>query len=288
MTKLSIIILNYNTKDLTIECLKSIFNQYDKEISTGFFEIIVVDNASSDNSVSFIKKEKFNIKIIENKENVGFSKGNNIGAKEAEGKYVLFLNSDTQIQDKGFLRMTEFMDLNDKAAILGGRLENENKSTQKSAGNFYNVLNLGILLFGGGKLGFLRKSPARISRVDWVSGASLMARKDVFKKIGGFEEKLFMYMEDMEFCFRAKKKGFTTYYYPNISLLHKEGASSSRTFAIIHIYEGILYFFKKYKPKWQYKVARNMLFTKAKILVVLGKIINNKYLVETYTKTYKL
>ena len=292
--KLSIIILSYNTKDLTLDCLKSIFLQYEKELKESIFEIVVVDNGSKDDSLSAITKfrssvsNKDSIKIIDNKENYGFSKGNNIGAKNAAGEYLLFLNSDTEIQDKGFLRMIEFMDLNERVGILGGRLMNSNKSFQRSAGSFYNVFNLGLFLFGGGRLGFLSKSPSKITKIDWVSGASLMVKRNVFKKIGGFEEKLFMYMEDMEFCFRAQKKGLVTYFYSNIELLHKERGSSNKTFAIIHIYEGILYFFKKYKPKWQYSLARFMLRTKALVLVNLGKIMNNKYLEETYSKALTL
>ncbi|MEI8402691.1 MAG: glycosyltransferase family 2 protein, partial [Alcaligenaceae bacterium] len=220
-------------------------NFYDKEISNEFIEVIVVDNASVDNSVHFIKKENLKVKIIANKENYGFSKGNNIGVKEAQGKYVLFLNSDTRIQDKGFLRMVEFLDLNDRVAILGAKLENSDKSTQKSAGYFYNVFNLAILLFGGGKFGFLRKTPSRISRIDWVSGAALMARRDIFKKIGGFEEKLFMYMEDMDLCYRAKKIGINTYVFPRAKALHLHQGSSTRSFAVKHIYKGLLYFYKK-------------------------------------------
>ena len=292
--KLSIIILSYNTKDLTLDCLKSIFLQYEKELKEGIFEIVVVDNASTDGSPSAISKfqlslsNKESVKIIENKENYGFSKGNNIGAKAARGEYLLFLNSDTEIQDKGFLRMIEFMDLNERVGILGGRLVSPNKSFQRSGGNFYNAFNLGLFLFGGGKLGFLTKSPSQITKIDWVSGASMMIKRSVFKKIGGFEEKLFMYMEDMEICFRARKKGFVTYFYPNVELLHKERGSSNRAFAIIHIYEGILYFFKKYKPKWQYDLVRFMLRSKALVLVNLGKIMNNKYLEETYSKALAL
>lgn len=292
--KLSIIILSYNTKDLTLDCIKSIFLQYDKELKDGIFEIVVVDNASTDGSVSAISNfqlslsDKTSLKIIKNKENYGFSKGNNIGAKNAIGEYLLFLNSDTEIQDKGFLRMTEFMDLNGKVGILGGRLMNTNKSFQRSAGNFYNVLNLSLLLFGGGKLGLLTKSPAKITKIDWVSGASMMVNNKTFKKIGGFEEKLFMYMEDMELCFRAQKKGFLTYFYPNVSLLHKERGSSNKTFAIIHIYEGILYFFKKYKPKWQYDLAKSLLIAKARLIKTIGKIIGNQYYINTYGQALEL
>lgn len=294
MTKLSIVILTYNTKDLTRECLLSVCEQYKKELESNEFEIILVDNDSKDKTFEEISKFKFPIsnnnaiKIIQSKENLGFSKGCNAGAKKAEGEFILFLNSDTEIKDKGLQRMVEFLENNKHVAILGGKLENPNGSPQASAGKFYNLFNLFLMLIGLERLGFLKSSPARISKTDWVSGACMMVRREVFEKIGGFEKELFMYMEDVELCFRAKSKGYATYYYPFISLLHKEHGSSNRTFAIIHIYEGILHFYSKYKPKWQYKVANFMLRTKSMLLVMLGKILNNKYLKETYSETLKI
>ena len=291
MIKLSIVILTFNTKDLTCECLRSISELYEKELKSGEFEIILVDNASIDktaDAVLNLKPKIPNLKVIQNKENVGFSKGNNIGVKNAVGEFVLFLNSDTQVKDKGLLKMAEFLDNNKHIGILGGKLENADGSTQASVGKFYSILNLFILLFGGGRAGLLRSSPARISKVDWVSGACLMVKRETFEKIGRFEEKLFMYMEDQELCFRAKKAGYKTYYYPFISLLHKERGSSNRTFAIIHIYEGILHFYSEYKPKWQYKLAKSLLFTKAVLIKTLGKVLGNQYYISTYGQALEL
>ena len=289
MTKLSIVILTFNTKDLTCECLKSIFQQYEKELQSGGFEIILIDNASKDETIKEVSNLKIpNIKIIKNKDNLGFSKGNNVGVKNATGEFVLFLNSDTEVKDKGILKMGEFLDDNKHIAILGGKLENANGSSQASAGKFYSIFNLFLMLIGGERLGLLKSSPVRISKVDWVSGACMMVKRETFEKIGGFEEKLFMYMEDQELCFRAKKAGYLTYYYPFLSLLHKERGSSNRTFAIIHIYEGILHFYSKYKPKWQYKLARSLLFLKAIFIKNLGRIIGNKYYISTYGQALEL
>lgn len=287
--RLSIIILTYNTKDLTCECLKSISEQYEKELQKGEFEIILVDNDSKDKTLEAVSSLKIpNLKVIQNKENLGFSKGNNIGVKKAMGEFVLFLNSDTEAKDKGLLKMVEFLDNNKHIAILGGKLENSNGSSQASAGKFYSIFNLFLMLIGGERLGLLRSSPARISKVDWVSGACMMVKRETFEKIGGFEEKLFMYMEDQELCFRASKAGYLTYYYPFLSLLHKERGSSNRTFAIIHIYEGILHFYSKYKPKWQYKLAKSLLFLKAIFIKNVGRIIGNKYYISTYGQALEL
>ncbi len=282
MIKLSIVTLSYNTKDLTLKCLESVRDQYKKELGKKELEIIVVDNASADGSVESIKYK--NIKIIENKENVGFARGCNIGAKAAGGKYILFLNSDTQVLDKGFISMIDFLDKNPKVAILGGKLENNDGSIQASAGKFYTLFNLFIMLLGLERLGFLRSSPTKIQKVDWVSGACMMVGRDIFEKLAGFDEKLFMYMEDMEICFRAQKVGLATYFYPNIMLKHKSWGSSNRTFAIINIYKGILHFYLKHKSKFEYLIVKALLIAKAEILILVGFLTLNSSLRDRYKK----
>lgn len=286
---LSIIVLSFNTKDLTINCLKSIVEQYKEELEKDRLEIIVVDNASTDGSLPTLQKLKIkNLKIIESKENLGFSNGCNLGAKQANGKYLLFLNSDTEIKDQGFLRMVEYLTKDEKVGILGGALKNEDGTAQASVGKFYGLFNLFFMLLGFQRLGFLKFSPTVVRRVDWVSGACLMVRRKVFDRIGGFEKGLFMYFEDMELCYKAAKRGFSTYFYPEISLYHKEQGSSNRTFAILNIYRGILFFYKKYKAGWEYRLAELMLKTKALILAKVGKLMKNKYLEETYSEALKI
>jgi len=286
---LSIIILNYNTKDLTTDCLNSILSQYKNELEKSRFEIILVDNASTDGSVEAFKKLNIeNLELIESRENLGFSKGCNMGASSASGDYLLFLNSDTEIKDQGFIKMVEHFEKNTDVGILGGALKNEDGTSQSSAGKFYNLSNLFLMMLGFERLGFLRESPKTIEEVDWVSGACLMIKRKVFKIIGGFEKELFMYGEDWELCFRANQNGFKTYFYPEIMLFHKERGSSNRGFAILNIYKSILFFYKKYKPGWQYKIAGFILHSKSFILNTVGLLTGNKYLVETYGKTLEL
>lgn len=274
MLDVSIIILSYNTKSLTLACINSITKQYKDELQKGKFEIIVVDNASMDSTVSSIRG-KSAARIIENKENYGFSKGSNAGAKQAKGRYLFFLNSDTQIENDGLIGMVNFLDTHKNVGILGGGLE---------AGRFYNILTVFIMLLGGERLGLGRFSPKKEMPVDWVSGASFMILKDTFMRLGGFDERLFMYMEDMELCFRALKQGLLTYYYPYIAITHKKLASSNRAFAILHIYTGLLYFFKKYNSFWQYCILNILLRIKAIIAILLGIITQNDYLKNTYKK----
>jgi len=285
MVNLSIIILSYNTKDLTLACLESIKSNYSKELEKKEFEIIVVDNASTDGSSSAISNFQFsvyNLKLIQSKENLGFGKGCNLGAKSATGRYLLFLNSDTQVLDNGFLKMIEYLDKNNKVGVLGGKIRNNDGSLQPSAGKFYNLFNLSLMLLGFERLGFLRSSPEKIEKVDWVSGACMMIRKEIFKKLSGFDEELFMYVEDMEICFRAWKLGYETYFYPNIKLSHKSHGSSNRTFAIINIYKGILYFYSKHKTRLEYKIAKALLVFKATTLILVGAVTFNRNLRNRY------
>jgi len=287
--ELSIIILSFNTKELTLACINSIVEQYKPELEKEQFEIIVVDNASTDGSLTALKnKTRKGIVVIESKVNLGFSKGCNLGAKSARGKYLLFLNSDIQIKDQGFLKMTEYLKKNEKIGILGGKLKNEDGSAQPSAGNFYNLFNLFFMLLGIEKFGFLRISPTEIKKVDWVSGACLMIGKKIFEKIGGFEKSLFMYWEDIDLCFKANKNGYPTYFYPEIILFHKELGSSNRSFAILNIYKGILFFYKKNRSGIEYLIAKIMLFSKALILKNVGKLKGNKYLAQTYGQALEL
>ncbi len=291
MIQLSIVVLSYNTKTLTLNCIKSIANRYGSEINKGELEIIVVDNASTDGSQSAIlniKNKISNMQLIENKANVGFARGCNIGAGNAEGKYILFLNSDTQILDKGFLNMLDFLESHPEVAILGGKLHNTDGSVQLSAGKFYTLFNLVVMLLGMERFGMLRSSPDKIKQVDWVSGACMMLNKEIFKKLGRFDEHFFMYMEDMELCFRYKKLGLLTYFYPNIRVMHKGLGSSNRAFAVLHIYKGILYFYKKHKSFWQYLLVRIALGLKAVLLALVGIFSHNRYLKNTYKQAIRI
>lgn len=278
----SIIIVSFNTKDLLNACLSSIQN-YLKGID---YEIIVVDNASKDGSADMVKKEFPNVVLVENEKNLGFGKANNIGAKKAKGEAILFLNSDTQLVDDSLKKMVTFVSQNEKIGAVGGQLKNSNGAIEQSARRFYSLFNLFLMLFGLERVGFVRHRGAQ-KEVDWVSGGYMLVKRSLFNNLSGFDEQIFMYTEDMEFCYRVRKKGYQVWYFPSSYVLHTTHGSASRGFAIEHIYKGILYFYKKHRSSVEYTIARVLLMIKAVVALGIGMLINNNYLKTTYRKALR-
>ena len=289
--KLSVIILSYNTKDLLKNCLESI-----RKYTYGLeFEIIVVDNGSKDESVEEVKKFKMQnlkLKIIENKTNLGFAGGNNVGIRKALGEYILLLNSDTFLKDNALLKMVKFLDSRPDISVLGPRLLNQDGSFQASVGRFPTLPVVFWMLFkehfGGSE--YVRLSPKEESEVDWLMGAALMARKNIFKKAGLLDENIFMYMEEVEWCYRVKKAGFKIYFYPEAEIIHLWQGSSrtGRKDPILNIYRGLIYFYRKHKNPAELSLLRLLLKLKALGALGLGYIENNQYLKETYGEAFKL
>lgn len=284
---LSIVTLNYKKKDLTIACITSLWEQYKSEFQDNKMEVIIVDNDSQDDSVEAIRREikenHFeNMHVVANSTNAGFGAGCNLGAWKSKGEFVLFLNNDTVVKDDGLLRMAQYSTDHPEIAILGGQLRNFDGSLQASAGKFYTPLYAFLLLTGGQRWGLLDRSPKMIQKVDWVKGGLLMIRRNVFEEIHGFDEKIFMYTEDMELCYRVHLAGKGIYFYPDVMVLHKEHASTSKTFAIVNIYKNLLYFYKKHRTPSEYRLVKSMMEMKARSLIAIGKTTKNKYLIDTY------
>ncbi len=311
---LSIIILSYNTRELLKKCLDSVISDLQlavREKGRGFdtppitnhqppiTEIIVVDNGSTDGSVEEIKNEKLKIKnkdlrliVIENKENVGFARGNNQGIKEAKGEYIMLLNSDTVVKKGSITKLIEYLDTHQEIAVVGPRLLNEDGSAQASCGRSPNMKVVALMLFkehfGGSR--FVRWSPEESTGVDWLMGAAFMARKEVFQKIGGLDEKLFMYMEEVEWFYRAKQAGFKAYFLKEAEIVHlgRGSSVSGKKEPILNIYKGILYFYRKHKSPIELFILRTMLKLKALLALILGWLKNDKYLKETYGQAIKI
>jgi len=294
MTKkeLSIIIVSYNTKKITQECLNSI--QLSLENSSINYEIIVVDNASTDSSQTLLKKlaaqSKNKLRLIINPQNFGFGKANNQAAKQAEGKYLLFLNSDIIVLGKSISRLLNYYQQHEaQIGFLGGRLLNSDLSLQPSAAWFFSLpVVFAALFLKGDYYNLTRFSPKTPQKVDWVSGACILTTKDRFLQIQGFDEKIFMYMEEVDLLYRAKKHRLTTYFYPLAQFIHLGSASSNKTYPILQVFQGLIFFYKTHYSRFSLFLLKYLLKLKALSAILIGKIIKNNYLTSTYEKAYQI
>jgi len=223
---ISIIIISYNTKQILKNCLDSIFENT-RKIS---FELIVVDNASTDGTVGFLKelaKNKTSLNLILNTSNLGFAKANNQAIKLAKGKRVLLLNSDTIINEGVIGQLTDqSMKFNDEA-ILAPRLLNTDGSVQPSCYHFPTITGA-ILEFWLGKVSQFSKYYPKGEQpleVDAAVGAVLLIPREVIDKVGYLNEKYFMYFEDLDYCRRARLKNIKVVYLPSIEIVHLHGES---------------------------------------------------------------
>lgn len=277
---LSIIIPSFNTKQLTVRCLRSIIETLKR--SSLSFEIIVVDNASRDGTVALLNRDFPQVIKILNKENVGYGKANNQGLKKATGEYVLMLNSDIEVLRGSVETLLAFAREHPKS-FVGGKLYNEDGSVQSSCGPGFTPWNVFVMLFlQGDELLITRYSPGKVMRVSWVSGACLMGKRKAFVDVGLFDEGIFMYMDEIEFLTRAEQKGYSVWFTPHARFIHTGAASSgSKRAPVKNIFGGLMYFYRKHMPSYVSYLSF-LLTVKAKIAIAIGKILGKQDLVTIY------
>lgn len=223
---ISIIIVNYKTKKLVVDCFESI----KKEGSRISWEVIVVDNGSNDGSREVfekIKNEHKNFHIILNKENLGYGKANNQGIKIAKGKYILLLNSDTLVNKGSLGKMIDFAKKNPDAGVVGSKLYNLDGSIQPSCFNFPTIKNA-VLEYWLGKRGLFGKylpEGKKAVTVDAVVGAAFLITPEARKRAGLLDERYWAYFEDIDYCRQVWKKGLKVYYLPSSEIIHYHGVS---------------------------------------------------------------
>lgn len=253
--ELSIIIVNWNTKKLLSNCLDSIAKNIDG-ISK---ELFVVDNNSTDGSQIFIKENYSYVNLIENTENLGFSKANNIALRKAVGKYLLLLNSDTVVEPSAISLMIDFLEKNPSTGMVGPKLLNSDGTIQpacrRSIPNpkvaFYRITGLSKLLPGNkefAKYNLTFKSSEELQEVEAISGACMMIKKKTMDEIGLLDEDFFMYGEDIDWCYRLGQKGWKIYYIPCARVIHRHRASSERRRfkSTLNFYHAMYIFYKKH------------------------------------------
>jgi len=229
---LSIILVSFNVRSLLEKCVSSLLSSGDNF----FKEIILVDNNSEDESREFLrdlelkKYRNIEIKIVLNKKNLGFAKAVNQGIRVAKGKYILLLNPDTRVKKDSLEKLINFAEKNPEAGVIGAQLVNPDNSAQPSVYHFPSWWRA-ILEFWFGKKGAYEKyvpSGGKAVEVDAVTGAAMLISRKTFEKVGLFDERYFMYFEDLDFCRRVKKAGLKVYYLPETKILHYHGQSAAK------------------------------------------------------------
>lgn len=243
----SVIIVTYNSGKYILDCLNSLKTQEGLKP-----EIIIVDNNSSDNTIEKIKQSKITVNLVCQDKNLGFAKANNIGVNESQGQYIIFLNPDTELTQKDTLfRLKKSLSENPQFAIIGPQLILTDGNIQKSVRNLPSVARAFkeyILSIRNAYSSYLPKCKS-ICEVESIVGACIIINRKNFDKLGKFNEKYFLYFEDLELCRQAQKKGLKIGYLPEIKVKHKEGASgiNQNTYKLLHDsakrYHGLLSYY---------------------------------------------
>lgn len=239
---LSIIILTYNTKDITIDAIKSIEKNYPKEVKSGEYQVIVCDNASTDGSLQALNEYKntSSIKlfhVVDNGGNIGFSAGNNKGVPFAKGKYVLFLNPDTIVYEKTLNYMLDFMEKNPNVGASSCKLINKDGlidfnchrgfPTPWNAFCYFSGLQKLFpksKIFAGYTQGWKDLDTNHV--VDAIEGAFMLMPYKIGEKVGWWDEDYFFYGEDLQFCYNIQKLGYPVFYVGEVNIMHIGGAAS--------------------------------------------------------------
>ncbi len=252
---ISVIIVNWNVCELLQRCLASIeAQQRDSSL-----EVIVVDNASSDDSVRMIEREFPHVCLIASRKNLGYTGGNNLGAKAARGRYLFILNPDTEIVGDTLEQLVAYLDGHPSVGVVGPQLLYPDGSIQSSRRRFPQVMTA---LFDGTPFSlrwfpdnrFVRaytmadRSADEIQPVDWLVGAALMIRREAWQAVGPLDEQFFMYSEELDWCHRCRDKGWEIHYLPTARIIHHERASAQQVQVAtrIRIFRSRILYFRKY------------------------------------------
>ncbi len=235
---LSIIILAWNVRDLLRACLRSL------PLSDSKIEVIVVDAASADGTGEMVRAEFPTVTLITSDENLGYTRGNNVGLKAAHGRNLLVLNPDTEIVGEALTQMLAYMDAHPTIGMLGPQMRYPDGAIQSTRRRFP-TLATGFLestwlqpLAPRALLDhyYARDLPDEaVAEVDWVVGAALLVRRETYKQVGGLDEGFFMYSEELDWCRRIKAAGWQVVYFPPAQIIHHEAQSSAQAPAATHI-----------------------------------------------------
>ena len=253
--QLSVIVVNFNGKTFLEDCLTSL----NSHVSCRH-EVIVVDNASTDGSVEYIVNMFPGVRVIESQANLGFAAGNNLGAQQAEGEYLLLLNTDACLRDD-IQPVLTLLDRHRDIGVAGAKMLDRNLEYRLSAGYFPSPLRLIRISSLYKKDGCFSSGdfPVRPNAhypVDWVEGSFLLTRRELWNQLGGLDEAYFMYVEDVDYCRRALEHGHKTVFCPSVSYVHHGGYGSGRISLLV---KGFILYHAKFSGWFQRLFVRLVL-----------------------------
>ncbi|MBW4474002.1 MAG: glycosyltransferase family 2 protein [Stenomitos rutilans HA7619-LM2] len=262
----SIILVNYNGSDVVVNCLRSLL----QFLHTIPYEIVVVDNASTDDSATLISENFPTVQLLKQRENQGFGAGNNVGAKHAQGEFLFFLNTDTLLTNNVLPPLVMLMKEHPEVGIIGTKLLNTDGSLQSSiaseisiAGEYQTLKQL--KQFNNPQYReMIEQRFAQVQIVDIVIGAAFFIRKSLFEALNGFDEAFFMYFEESDLCQRARDRGWQILYTPEVSIIHLGGYSVDKVSDRMRLEyrRSQLYYYRKHRSVWEQAVLRCYLLVK--------------------------
>lgn len=274
--ELSVVIVSWNTKHMLYQCLRSIQDALPQDLARSI-EVVVVDNASSDGSGEMVQQHYPWVQLLQNSENVGFARGNNLGIQRCTGRYVLLLNPDTEVKTGAFEALLEFMDTHPQVGAAGSRLLNANGTLQRScypeptlAREFWRLFHLDLFYPYGSY--WVQKWSADVAReVDSVQGACLMVREAALQQVGLLDESYFIYTEEIDLCYRIRQAGWHIYWVPRAQVIHYGGQSTRQVAPemFLQLYRSKLLYFRKHRGPVAAAIYKLILFGAGMIRLVL-------------------
>lgn len=296
---LDVIIVNHNTKNLLANCLSHLYKSLKYADLENKAQIFVVDNASTDRSLEMVRENFPRIKLIINKNNAGFAKANNQVLRKSQAKYILLLNSDTRLNENCLLRLMEVMEKDSRIGVIGPKLLNSDGSLQPSAGFYPNLWRVFCWMFFIDDLPFIQNFISayhlqtkgffeKVQETDWVSGACLLVSLKAVEKGGTLDENIFMYAEEVEWCYRLEKAGFAILFYPKAVCIHLKGASGAGSHAgIVEEFKSLQYIYQK-NHHGQLPLLKFLLRCGALLrLILFGIIRRHQDKVKLYAKAFQ-
>ncbi|GFP24910.1 glycosyltransferase family 2 protein [Candidatus Hakubella thermalkaliphila] len=267
---LDVIIVSYNVAHLLEDCLGSLLSEKGVDVV-----ITVVDNNSCDGTVAMVREKFPQVNLVASRKNLGFSAANNLALKGSRSKYALLLNPDTKVLPGAIKKMVDYMEANGEVGALGPKLLNPDGSLQYSARTFPSLTTQFLestylfrifpqsRFFGQHFMSYWDHGQEK--KVDWVSGAALMVRREAIEKTGLLDEGFFMYSEEVDWCYRIKRAGYEVVYFPQAEIIHYDARSSEDEARRLEmVLSGRYRFFARHYPSWQGLFLR---------LLVLGGLV---------------